>query len=51
MALFLPQVATEQRWTLEEMLTHLSLKAGLPENAWKSGASFQVFQAEVFGEE
>jgi MEMO1 family protein len=51
MALFLPQVATEQRWTLEEMLTQLSLKAGLPENAWKSGASFQVFQAEVFGEE
>jgi len=51
MALFLPQVATEQRWTLEETLTHLSLKAGLPENAWKSGARFQVFQAEVFGEE
>jgi AmmeMemoRadiSam system protein B/AmmeMemoRadiSam system protein A len=51
MALFLPQVATEQSWTLEEMLTHLSLKAGLPENAWKSGASFKVFQAEVFGEE
>jgi hypothetical protein len=50
-ALFLPQVAPEQKWTLEEMLTHLSLKAGLPENAWKSDASFQVFQAEVFGEE
>ena len=27
-ALFLPQVATEQRWTLAETLTHLSLKAG-----------------------
>ncbi len=50
-ALFLPQVAPEQKWTLEETLTHLSLKAGLPEDAWKKGATFEVFQAEVFGEE
>jgi AmmeMemoRadiSam system protein B/AmmeMemoRadiSam system protein A len=50
-ALFLPQVAPEQKWTLEEMLTHLSLKAGLAADAWKEGASFLVFQAEVFGEE
>jgi AmmeMemoRadiSam system protein B/AmmeMemoRadiSam system protein A len=50
MALFLPQVATEQSWTLEETLTHLSLKAGLPRDGWKEGASFNVFQAEVFGE-
>ncbi len=50
-ALFLPQVATEQRWTLAETLTQLSLKAGLPPGAWKEGAKFQVFQAEVFGEE
>lgn len=49
-ALFLPQVAPEQGWDLEQMLTNLSLKAGLPTDAWKEGASFQVFQAVVFGE-
>ncbi len=49
-AVFLPQVAPEQGWDLETTLTHLSTKAGLPPDAWKDGASFQVFQAEVFGE-
>jgi len=49
-AVFLPQVAPEQGWDLDTMLTHLSLKAGLSGNAWKSGASFQVFQAHVFNE-
>jgi len=50
-ALYLPQVATEQGWNLEQTLTNLSQKAGLPADAWKEGASFQVFQAVVFGEE
>jgi AmmeMemoRadiSam system protein A len=50
-ALFLPQVAPEQGWGLAEMLANLSLKAGLPADAWKEGASFLVFQADVFGEE
>ncbi len=49
-AVFLPQVATEQGWGLTELLDNLSLKAGLPRDAWRSGARFQVFQAEVFGE-
>ncbi|HDL77880.1 MAG TPA: AmmeMemoRadiSam system protein B, partial [Lentisphaerae bacterium] len=49
-AVFLPQVAPEQGWTLEETLTHLSLKAGLPPDAWKSGAEFYVFEATVFSE-
>jgi hypothetical protein len=49
-AVFLPQVAPEQNWNREEMLEHLSLKAGLPADAWKEGASFLVFQADVFGE-
>ena len=49
-AVFLPQVATEQGWGRDEMLDNLSLKAGLPANAWRTGASFSVFQAEVFGE-
>jgi AmmeMemoRadiSam system protein A len=50
-ALFLPQVASEQSWNVEQTLTHLSLKAGLPADAWKEGATFMTFQAEVFGEE
>jgi hypothetical protein len=50
-AVFLPQVAPEQGWDVNQMLTRLSLKAGLPEDAWKEGASFLVFQAVVFGEE
>jgi hypothetical protein len=49
-AVFLPQVATEQGWSLAEMLDQLCLKAGLPLDAWKSGAQFKVFQADVFSE-
>lgn len=49
-AVFLPQVAPEQGWDLAQMLQRLSLKAGLPADAWKQGAGFLVFQAEVFGE-
>jgi AmmeMemoRadiSam system protein A len=49
-AVFLPQVAPEQGWNLDQTLTHLSQKAGLPAEAWKEGASFLVFQAVVFGE-
>jgi AmmeMemoRadiSam system protein B/AmmeMemoRadiSam system protein A len=49
-AVFLPQVAPEQGWDLETTLANLSMKAGLTADAWKDGASFQVFQAEVFGE-
>jgi len=50
-AVFLPQVATEQGWDLNQTLTNLSRKAGLAGDAWKEGASFLVFQAVVFGEE
>ena len=50
-AVFLPQVAPEQGWNLDQTLTNLSLKAGLAGDAWKEGASFLVFQAVVFGEE
>ena len=51
MAVFLPQVAPEQGWTLEETLTHLSRKAGLAGDAWREGASFTVFEAIVFCED
>ncbi|MHC4338421.1 MAG: AmmeMemoRadiSam system protein B, partial [Planctomycetota bacterium] len=50
-AVYLPQVAPEQGWDVEQTLTNLSLKAKLPKDAWKEGASFLVFQAVVFGEE
>jgi len=49
-AVFLPQVAPEQKWGIEETLMNLSVKAGLVPDAWKDGAAFFVFQAEVFGE-
>ncbi len=47
-AVFLPQVAPEQGWDLEQTLTHLSLKAGLPPDAWREDANFLVFEAIVF---
>jgi len=49
-AVFLPQVATEQGWDLATMLTQLSRKAGLSGDAWRHGATFDVFTAQVFGE-
>ena len=49
-AVFLPQVAPEQGWDLETTLSYLSQKAGLPADAWREGAKFETFQAEVFHE-
>ena len=50
-AVFLPQVATEQGWDRETTLSHLSMKAGLPSDAWKDPETrFAVFEAVVFGE-
>ena len=49
-AVFLPQVATEQGWDRDTMLEHLSAKAGLPRDGWRSGATFEVFTAQVFKE-
>ncbi len=49
-AVFLPQVATETGWNLDEFLSNLSLKAGLPADAYKEGATFEVFEAIVFEE-
>jgi AmmeMemoRadiSam system protein B/AmmeMemoRadiSam system protein A len=49
-AVFLPQVATEQKWDRAEMLNNLCLKAGLAASSWKQGAQFLVFQAIVFDE-
>lgn len=44
--LFLPQVATEFGWDKNTFLENLSLKAGLPKDAWKS-ARLYTFTAEI----
>ena len=49
-AVFLPQVAPEQGWDLPTTLSYLSQKAGLSPDAWRDGATFETFQAEVFHE-
>ncbi len=46
-AVFLPEVAVEQGWTREDTLSHLSRKAGLPADAWRQGARFEVFESVV----
>ncbi len=47
-AVFLPEVATEQGWTREETLSYLARKAGLPADAWRSGAGFSVFTTTIY---
>lgn len=49
-SVFLPSVATEFGWDLPELLTQLSLKAGLPADAWQHGARFDVFQSQSISE-
>jgi hypothetical protein len=51
-AVFLPQVAAETGWGLDEFLGSLCLKAGLARDAYRSSPSmrFFVFQAQVFCE-
>ena len=49
-SVFLPSVATEFGWDLSELLTQLSLKAGLPGDAWKQNARFDVFQSQSMSE-
>ena len=47
---FLPQVATETGWTLEEFLGHCAQdKAGIGWDGWKEAEIF-VYEAKVFSE-
>ena len=48
--LLLPQVATEQRWDRDTLLSHACLKARLAPDAWRHGARILVFEAQIFGE-
>lgn len=49
---FLPQVATETGWSLEEFLSELCFqKAGLARDSYRDPATkIYIFQAEIFGE-
>ncbi len=49
---FLPQVATEQKWDKAELLRQIGYKAGLGPDTWKDkNTRLYTFTADVFGEE
>ena len=48
--LLLPQVATEWGWSRDRLLAETCRKAGLPADAWRTGAQVFAFEAEIFGE-
>lgn len=48
--LLLPQVPVEHGWDRVMFLDQTCKKAGLPENAWRTGATIEAFTAEVFGD-
>ncbi len=48
--LLLPQVPVEHHWDRTTFLEQTCRKAGLPLDAWKSGATLEAFTAEVFGD-
>jgi AmmeMemoRadiSam system protein A len=48
--LLLPQVPTERGWDHTTFLEQTCRKAGLPLDAWQTGATIEAFTAEVFGD-
>jgi AmmeMemoRadiSam system protein A len=48
--LLLPQVPLEHEWDATTFLEQTCKKAGLPANAWRTGAKLEAFTAEVFGD-
>ena len=46
--LLLPQVPVENNWSRETFLKQACLKAGLPQNTWKSEADIYIFEAIIF---
>jgi AmmeMemoRadiSam system protein A len=48
--LLLPQVAPEFGWDRETFLEQACVKAGLPRDAWRTGARILVFEACIFAE-
>ena len=49
-ALLLPQVAPEWGWDRDTFLSQTCVKAGLPADAWRTGAAVHTFEAQVFEE-
>lgn len=48
--LLLPQVAFDERWSVEEFLSQTCRKASLSLDAWKKGAELLGFEAQIFGD-
>ncbi len=48
--LLLPQVPAEHQWDRYTFLEQTCRKAGLPLDAWRTGAAIEAFTAEVFGD-
>ena len=48
--LLLPQVPVEHGWDRIAFLEQTCRKAGLPPNAWQTGAKLEAFTAEVFAD-
>jgi uncharacterized protein len=48
--LLLPQVPIEHGWDRITFLEQTCKKAGLPPDAWRTGATLEAFTAEVFGD-
>lgn len=48
--LLLPQVPVEHAWDRTTFLEQTCKKAGLPPNAWQTGARLEAFTAEAFGD-
>jgi AmmeMemoRadiSam system protein A len=48
--LLLPQVPLEHGWDRTTFLDQTCRKAGLPEDAWRRGASIEIFTAEIFSD-
>ena len=48
--LLLPQVPIEHRWDRIAFLEQTCKKAGLPIDAWQTGAQVEAFTAEIFGD-
>jgi AmmeMemoRadiSam system protein A len=46
-AVYLPEVAIEQKWTRDETLASLSEKAGMDADAWRKDARFKIFSSVV----
>ncbi len=49
--LLLPQVASENNWTLHEFLSHTAMKSGMEPDSWKDrNTEIYKFQADIFNQ-